>query len=49
MPLMTVSMTVITVLQSAEVIHIPQELRLSLADGYPFYERNTLTHFQGVH
>jgi hypothetical protein len=45
MPLMTVSTTVITVLYSAEVIHVPYESQLSLAAGYPLYGHNTLTHF----
>jgi hypothetical protein len=39
MPLMTMSTTVITVLHSAEVVHIPHELRSSLIARYPLYRR----------
>jgi hypothetical protein len=38
MPLMTVSMAVITVLHSAKVVHIPHESRSSLIAGYPLYK-----------
>jgi hypothetical protein len=48
MPLMTVSMSVMTVLQSAEVAHIPHESRLSLIARHPLIQRNTFTHFRGV-
>jgi hypothetical protein len=34
---MTVSMAVITVLHSVEVVHIPHESRSSLTAGYPLY------------
>jgi hypothetical protein len=48
MLLMTVSTSVITVLHSVEVVHVPHESRLSLAARYPLYGWNTLTHFWGV-
>jgi hypothetical protein len=47
MPLMTVSTTVITVLHSAEVVHIPHEPQSSLIAGYPLYRRVPL-HTSGV-
>jgi hypothetical protein len=47
MPLMTVSTTVITVLHSAEVVHIPHESRSSLIAGYLLYSRVPL-HTSGV-
>jgi hypothetical protein len=37
MPLMIVSTTVITILHSAEVVHIPHESPSSLIVGYPLY------------
>jgi hypothetical protein len=37
MPLMTVSMTVITVWHSEEVVHVPHESWSSLVAGYPLY------------
>jgi hypothetical protein len=37
MPLMTMSTTVITVLHSVEVVHIPHESWSSLLAGYPLY------------
>jgi hypothetical protein len=37
LPLMTVSTTVITVLHSVEVVHIPHESQSSLVAGYPLY------------
>jgi hypothetical protein len=37
MPLMTVSMTVIIVLYSIEVVHIPHESQSALIAGYPLY------------
>jgi hypothetical protein len=43
MPLMTVSTTIITVLHSAEVVHIPQESRSSLIAGYPLYNEYPYT------
>jgi hypothetical protein len=46
MLLMTVSMTVITVLRSVEIVHIPHETR-SLIVGYPLYRRVPL-HTSGV-
>jgi hypothetical protein len=39
MPLVTVSMTVITVLHSAEVVHLPHESRSLLIVGYLLYRR----------
>jgi hypothetical protein len=47
MPLMTVSMAVITVLHSAEVVHIPHESWSSLLARYPLY-RWALLHTSGV-
>jgi hypothetical protein len=47
MPLVTVSTTVIEVLQSAKVVHIPHESRSSLIAGYPLYRRVPL-HTSGV-
>jgi hypothetical protein len=47
MPLMTMSMVVITVLPSAEVVHIPHESWSSLIAGYPLYRRVPL-HTSGV-
>jgi hypothetical protein len=47
MPLMTMSTTVITVLHSAEVVHIPHESRSSLIVRYPLYRRVPL-HTSGV-
>jgi hypothetical protein len=38
-PLMTVSMAVITVLHSTEVVHVPHESRSSSIAGYPLYRR----------
>jgi hypothetical protein len=45
MPLMTVSTTVITVLHTVEVVHIPHELRSSLIVGYPLYRQVPLHTF----
>jgi hypothetical protein len=42
MPLMTVSMDVITVLHSAEVVHVPYESWSSLLARYPLYRRAPL-------
>jgi hypothetical protein len=39
LPLMIVSTTVIIVLHSIEVVHIPHESRSSLIAGYPLYKR----------
>jgi hypothetical protein len=39
MPLVIMSMTIITVLHSAEVVLIPHEVRSSLIAGYPLYRR----------
>jgi hypothetical protein len=47
MPLMTVSMAVITILHSAEVVHLPHESRSSLIAGYPLYRWVPL-HTSGV-
>jgi hypothetical protein len=49
MPLMTVSTTVITVLHSAEVVHVPYELWLSSDRRILVVWVSTLTHFRGVH
>jgi hypothetical protein len=38
MPLMTVSTTVITVLHSTEVLHVPHGSRSSSVAGYPLYK-----------
>jgi hypothetical protein len=46
-PLMTVSSTIITVLHSTDVVHIPHESWSSLIDGYPLYRRVPL-HTSGV-
>jgi hypothetical protein len=48
MPLMIVSKTVVIVLHSVEVVHIPHELRSSLAAKYPLIRWNTFTQFRGV-
>jgi hypothetical protein len=48
MPLMTMSTTVMTVLHSVEVVHIPHGPRLSLVAKHPLIWRNTLTHIWGV-
>jgi hypothetical protein len=45
MLLMTVSTAIKTILHSIEVVHVPHELQLSFAAGYPLYGQNTLTHF----
>jgi hypothetical protein len=45
MPLMTMSMTVITVLHSVEVVHIPHESWSSLIARYPLYRRVPLHTF----
>jgi hypothetical protein len=47
MPLMTVSTTVITVLHSIEVVHVPHESWSSLLVGYPLYRQAPL-HTSGV-
>jgi hypothetical protein len=47
MPLMTVSTTVIIVLYSVKVVHIPHESRLSSIAGYPLYRWVPL-HTSGV-
>jgi hypothetical protein len=47
MPLMTVSMIVITVLHSAEVVHVSHESWSSLIARYPLYRRVPL-HTSGV-
>jgi hypothetical protein len=47
MPLVTVSTTVITVLHSTEVVHIPHESRSSLIAGYLLYRWVPL-HTSGV-
>jgi hypothetical protein len=39
MPLMTVSTAVITVLHSADVVHVPHESQSSSVAGYPLYRR----------
>jgi hypothetical protein len=46
MLLITVSMTVMTVLHFAEVVHIPHESRLYLVASHPLIRRNNFTHFQ---
>jgi hypothetical protein len=48
MPLMTVSTTVITVLHSAEDVHVTHESRSSLDSRILIVPTSTLTHFQGV-
>jgi hypothetical protein len=48
MPLMTVSTAVITVLHSAEDVHVTHESRLSLDSRILVVPMSTLTHFQGV-
>jgi hypothetical protein len=48
MPLMTVSMAVITVLHSAEVVHVTHESWLSSDSRILIVPTSTLTHFQGV-
>jgi hypothetical protein len=48
MPLMTVSTTVITVLHSAEVVHVTHESWLSSDSWILIVPTSTLTHFQGV-
>jgi hypothetical protein len=48
MPLMTVSTTVITVLHSAEVVHVTHESWLSSDSWILVVPMSTLTHFQGV-
>jgi hypothetical protein len=48
MPLMTVSTAVITVLHSAEVVHITHESWLSSDSRILVVSTSTLTHFQGV-
>jgi hypothetical protein len=48
MPLMTVSMTIITVLHSAEVVHVTHGSWLSSDSRIFVVLMSTLTHFQGV-
>jgi hypothetical protein len=48
MPFMTVSTAVITVLHSAEDVHVTHESRLSLDSRILIVLMSTLTHFQGV-
>jgi hypothetical protein len=48
MLLMTVSMAVMTVLHSAEVVHVTHESLLSSDSQILVVPTNTLTHFQGV-
>jgi hypothetical protein len=48
MPLITVSMAVITVLHSAEVVHVTRESWLSSNSWILVVSTSTLTHFQGV-
>jgi hypothetical protein len=45
MPLITVSMAVMTVWHSARVVHIPHESWSSLLAGYPLYKRAPLHTF----
>jgi hypothetical protein len=47
MPLMTMSTTIIIVLHSAEIVHIPHESWSSLISRYPLYRRVPL-HTSGV-
>jgi hypothetical protein len=49
MPLMTMSTAVITVLHSAEVVHVTHELWLSTDSWILIVATSTLTHFQGVY
>jgi hypothetical protein len=48
MPLMTVSTTIIIVLHSVEVVHVPQESWLSLESWILIVPMSTLTYFRGV-
>jgi hypothetical protein len=48
MPLMTVSTAVITVLHSAEVVHVPRESWLSSDSWILVVRASTLTHCRGV-